>query len=132
MTSGSGHPGYAAALTSLIVFSNPGLQPIVRRLLQSEPTNARGFQTYQLKASCLHKDGKEIRALLLGSLGDQGLSLCPIASHGDADVAGIVVEVQGMAVEMTKVDKVIGQMPLDTRIFRPSWSRLDDFGIAPV
>lgn len=132
MTSGSGHPGYAAALTSLIVFSNPGLRPIVRSHIKAESTNARGFQTYQLKASCRHIDGKEIRALLLGSLGDQGLSLCQIASCGGADVAGIVVEVQGMAVEMTKLDKVIGQVPPDTRIFRPSWSRLDDDGIAPV
>ena len=41
LISGSGHLGYAAALTSLIVFSNLGLRPVVRRLSLihiSEPT----------------------------------------------------------------------------------------------
>lgn len=125
LISGSGHLGYAAALTSLIVFANLGLRPIVRKLKRAEARNARGFQTYRIKASCLHEDGKEIRALLLGRLDDQGLGLCHIASRGDKDTAEIVVEVQGMAAETVKIEKVIGQVSLESRVLSASWSTVD-------
>jgi putative Mg2+ transporter-C (MgtC) family protein len=132
LISGSGHLGYAAVLTSLIVFSNLGLRPIVRKLKKAEARNARGFQTYRLKASCLHKDGKEIRGLLINSLGDQGLGLCQIASRGDEDTAEIIVEVQGINAEMMKVERAITQVSLDSRVLRASWSTVNDDEIAAV
>ncbi|MBO1257143.1 MgtC/SapB family protein, partial [Alteromonas sp. 5E99-2] len=118
LISGSGHLGYAAVLTSLIVFANLGLRPVVRKLKKAEARNARGLQTYQLKASCLHKDCEEIRVLLLGKLSDEDLNLLQIANRGHEDTAEIIVEVQGMAAEMAKVVKIITQISLDTRILR--------------
>ncbi|NSX54490.1 MgtC/SapB family protein [Parasulfitobacter algicola] len=132
LISGSGHLGYAAVLTSLIVFANLGLRPVVRKLKKAEIRNAQGFQTYQLKAACLHKDGKEIRTILLGSLGDLGLGLCQIVNRGDGDTAEIIVEVQGMAADTGKVEKVIGQLSLDSRVLRASWSTMDDDDITAV
>lgn len=126
LISGSGHLGYAAVLTSLIVFANLGLRPIVRKLKKAEARNARGLQTYQLKVFCLHKDGEEIRALLLGKLSEEDLSLHQIANRGHEDTAEIIVEVQGMAAEMTKVVKIITQISLDSRILRANWSAADD------
>lgn len=126
LMSGTGHLGYAAVLTSLIVFSNLGLRPIVRRLKKAEARNARGFLTYQLKVSCLHKDSKEIRALLLGCLGQQNLILCHIASRGDGDTAEFIVEVQGLAAETTKIEEVIVEVSLNSRILRASWNTTDD------
>jgi len=130
LISGSGHLGYAAGLTSLIVFSNLGLRPIVRRLKKAEARNARGLQTYQLKASSLHKHGKDIRAILLGSLTDHGLGLSQILSREDADVVEITVEVQGMASAIPKVEAAIGQVSLDPRILRAGWSPLGDDDIS--
>ncbi len=126
LISGTGHLGYAAVLTALIVFSNLGLRPIVRKLKKAEARNARGLQTYRLKVSCLHKDSKDIRGLLIGSISDQGLGLSQIASRGDADVAEIIVEVQGMTAETVKVEKSITQVSLDTRVLSASWSTVDD------
>ena len=132
LISGSGHLGYAAALTSLIVFSNLGLRPVVRRLKRAAAKNAQGLQTYQVKVSCLHKDSKDIRALILGGLEDQGLGFCQIASRGDQDAAEIMVEVQGMAAEATKVAGVIGRVSTDSRILRASWTTIEDGNIGSV
>ncbi|MEP1767658.1 MAG: MgtC/SapB family protein [Sulfitobacter sp.] len=122
LMSGTGHLGYAAMLTSLIVFSNLGLRPVVRKLKKAQAKNARGYHMYQLRVSCLHKDGKDIRALLLGQLGDQGFGLSQMASHGDESTLEINVEVQGMADEAIKVAKIIAHVSLDPRILRAGWS----------
>lgn len=128
LISGSGHLAYAAALTSLIVFSNLGLRPIVRRLKKAEARNARGFQTYQLKVSSLHKDGKEIRALLLGALGENGFGLSQIASRGDDDIMELIAEVQGMAADRANLESVMAKISLDGRVLRASWDTVDDDG----
>lgn len=132
LISGSGHLGYATVLTTLIVFSNLGLRPIVRRLKKAEARNAWGFQQYQLKATCLHKEEKEIRALLLGSLDEQGLGLSKIASRADTDTAEIIVEVQAMAAEVTKIEKAIGRVSLDPRVLRAGWNAVDDDDIPSI
>ena len=132
LISGSGHLGYAAALTSLIVFSNLGLRPVVRRLKRAAAKNTQSLQTYQVKVSCLHKDSKDIRALVLGSLEDQGLGFSQIASRGDQDATEIMVEVQGMAAEAAKVAGVIGRVSTDSRILRASWTTVEDGNIASV
>ena len=132
LISGSGHLGYAAALTSLIVFSNLGLRPVVRRLKRAAAKNTQSLQTYQVKVSCLHKDSKDIRALILGSLEDQGLGFSQIASRGDQDATEIMVEVQGMAAEAAKVAGVIGRVSTDSRILRASWTTVEDGNIASV
>jgi putative Mg2+ transporter-C (MgtC) family protein len=126
LISGSGHLGFAAALTSLIVFSNLGLRPIVRKLKNAEARNARGLETYQLTASCLHKDSQEIRILLLGSLVDQDLSLRYVSSRGKEDATEIIIEVQGMAAAMNKVEAIIGQISLETRVLSARWRTIDD------
>ena len=126
LISGSGHLGYAAGLTALIVFANLGLRPIVWRLKKAEARNARGFQSYRLKAACLHQDAKGIRTLLLGSLSDQGLSLRQIANRGGDDAAEIIVEVQGMAADATKIEGVIARVSLDSRVLSASWNIVDD------
>ena len=132
LISGSGHLGYAAALTALIVFSNLGLRPVVRKLKRAAARNAQGFQTYQMKVSCLHKDSKDIRGLLLGSLEEHGLNFSQIAIRGDEDAAEIMVEAQGMAAEARKVAGVIAQVSADARILRASWDTLEDDNMSSV
>lgn len=126
LISGSGHIGYAAALTTLIVFSNLGLRPVVRRLKNAEARNAHGLETYQLTASCLHKDRQEIRALLLGNLVDQDLSLRHVASRKKEETTEIIIEVQGMAAAMGKVETIIGQISLEKRVLSASWRTTED------
>ena len=101
-------------------------------LKKAEARNARGCQTCQLKASCLHKDAKEVRALLLRSLGEQGLGLSQIASRGDEAVAEILVEVQGTAALSTSMEKAIGLLSLDPRVLRASWKILNDDDVSAV
>lgn len=132
LISGSGHLGYAAVLTSLIVFSNLGLRPIVRKLKRAEARNARGFLMYRLKASCLHIDSKEIRELLIGSLAEQGLSLCQIANHGGEDTAEITVDIQGLAAATTKVENAISKVSIDPRVLRASWTTVDNDDISAI
>lgn len=126
LISGSGYLAYAAALTGLIVFTNLGLRPVVRMLKKAEKRNARGFQTYQMQAACLHADGKAVRALLISGLDDQGLGLSQIASRGTDDTVEIIVKLQGMAADTAKVEKAIAHLSLDPRVLRASWSKVDE------
>lgn len=126
LISGSGHLTYAVALTSLIVFSNLGLRPIVRRLKNAAVANNQTEQVFQLRLSCLHKNEKEIRAILITSLGEQGLSLCQILSRGDENTAEIIAHVTGIEATQTKVERVISQISRDLRILKASWDLAED------
>lgn len=126
LISGSGHLAFAAALTSLIVFSNLGLRSIVRRLKKAEAKNATNIETYQLKATCLHKDAQGIRALILGGLADQDIKLRHLASRGDETTVEFIVEVQAIADEKAKMEEVVSKAGLDVRILTASWNALGD------
>ncbi len=71
LMSGTGHVMYAIALTSLIVFSNLGLRPIVRVLKKMPPQVVQIDRSFHLKLACLHEDERDIRASLVGHLGNR-------------------------------------------------------------
>lgn len=125
LMSGSGYLPYAVALTALIVFSNLGLRPIVRKL-KSAAESAETNLLFQMRLSCHHKEEKDIRAILLGCLGDQGLTLCQIASRSDKSATEITAQVTGSGISEANVEQAIRHMSLDPRVLQASWQVVDD------
>ena len=126
LIAGSGHLPYAFALTALIVFSNLGLRPIVRRLKHRVAKNAETEQLFQLSVTCQDQDEKDIRASLMTQLGDDGLTLREIESNKDANKVEIIALVKWVGVDKSKAEQVMCQMSVDPRILRAAWTDMED------
>ncbi|KAG1647847.1 Protein MgtC [Nymphon striatum] len=107
---GSGHVLYAVALTSLIVFSNLGLRPVVRLLKKAAAQSAEAEQVFELTLVCQHDDEKDVRTILFGHLVDQGLTLRQIESHAGRDTVDIIAQVYGADPDQTKVEVMMGKI----------------------
>ncbi|MBL4629404.1 MAG: MgtC/SapB family protein [Roseicyclus sp.] len=126
LISGTGHIPYAIALTALIVFSNLGLRPVVRKLKKAASKNAETEQLFDVSVDCLREDEKDMRAALIGSLGEQGLSLCQIASRTDNTTVEIIAQVRAADEAAERIERVLTQMSLVPRLLRATWSAAED------
>jgi putative Mg2+ transporter-C (MgtC) family protein len=90
LISGSGHVTYAIALTLLIVFSNLGLRPIVRKLKNAADRTSEAEQFFDLTLECQQADEKDVRAVLVDCLRDQGLEISQIESRTDNKIFKII------------------------------------------
>jgi putative Mg2+ transporter-C (MgtC) family protein len=126
LIAGSGHLPYAFALTALIVFSNLGLRPIVRRLKNRVAKNAGTEQLFQLRVTCHDQDEKNIRALLMAQLGTEGLTLCEIESQKDANKVEITALVKWLGLDKSRAEQVICNMSVDPRVLRAAWADTED------
>ncbi len=126
LISGTGHILYAASLTALIVFSNLGLRPIVRKLKNAAAQNADPDQFYNLILSCMHEDEKDIRAALIGSLTENGLGLVQIVSRSDSKGVQVIAQVVGAEDVVSKVEQTIAQIALAPQLYQASWMASED------
>ena len=126
LISGTGHVVYAIALTSLIVFSNLGLRPIVRILKKSAAKAPGAEQFFDLTLECRQENEKEIRAILIGSLSEHGLELSQIASRADNKIVEIIAQVSGSDAVATKIERTISQVSLSPSLLRASWCAAED------
>ncbi len=126
LISGSGHILFAGALTALIVFSNVGLRPIVRKLKIAAAENGDTEHLFDLSLVCLHDDEIAMRATLINSLTEQGLELFQIASRSDKKTVEIVAQVSGTDNAPLKVERAIAQISLAPRLIRAGWCVNED------
>lgn len=123
---GSGHVLYAVALTLLIVFSNLGLRPIVRKLKSAAAENAEAEQVFKLTLACQNDHEKDIRAVLIGILGEQSLTLKQIESRAGRETVEIIGQVSGSESDQAKVEQVIAQLALESRVLKARWCIAED------
>jgi putative Mg2+ transporter-C (MgtC) family protein len=126
LIAGSGHLMYAVALTLLIVFSNLGLRPIVRQLKSAASKSAGTEPVFELTLKCARDDEKDVRAVFIGCLTEQGLSLCQIASHKDDKTVEIIAQVSGPDASTLRIERTISQISLTPSILRASWCAVDE------
>jgi len=126
LIAGSGHVLYAIALTSLIVFSNLGLRPIVRRLKNAAADNAETEPFFDLSLECKPEDEDNVRARLIGCLSDQGLDIYQIASRTENNLVEIVARVSGSEADRSQVERTISQVSLSSGVSRMSWCVAED------
>lgn len=126
LISGSGHVTYAVALTALIVFSNLGLRPIVRKLKKASAKTSKAEQFFDLKLECGQDDEKDVRAVLIGCLGDQGLEISQMESRTDNKIVEIVFQIKGLETDAAKVERTVSQIALSPDIRRVSWHLAED------
>ncbi len=126
LIAGTGHLAYAIALTSLIVFSNLGLRPVVRMLKKFAAKAPGAEQFFDLTLECRQENEKEIRAILLGSLTEHGLDLFQIASRSDNKIVEIVAQVSGSEAAAVKIERTISQISLSPSLLSASWSASED------
>lgn len=126
LISGSGHILYAITLTSLIVFSNLGLRPIVRRLKSAAAKNTTTEKVFQLRLLCLNENQKDVRAAFIACLAEQALVLSQIAVRGDGAKTQIIALVSDLESADAQIERVICQMSLDTKVLRADWKPTDD------
>lgn len=126
LIAGTGHLPYAIVLSGLIVFSNLGLRPIVRRLKrlasQSEAPDASFILTFE----CKPEDEADLRAALIDTLTDAGVSLSQIASREGKSTVEIVAQVAGSEDAAPKVEQIITRMSRSPGLLRAAWSTAED------
>lgn len=120
LISGTGHLPYAAALTLLVVFTNLGLRPVVRRLKASMAQTPAKEPVYELRVSCLHVDEADMRAALVRSLAEQGLGLGQIAYRPEERAVEIIARVSGPEA-VRKLEQAVAQVSLMPRLLAASW-----------
>ncbi|WP_255200126.1 MgtC/SapB family protein [Sulfitobacter sp. HGT1] len=121
LISGTGHVLYAIALTLLIVFSNLGLRPIVRKLKTLSDQNSGAGSHFDLTFECRVEDEKQVRAAIIGCLGDEALEICQIVSRTDIKIVEIVVQVTGAEDAAAKVERTISKLSLSPGLLRAGW-----------
>lgn len=126
LISGSGHLPFAAVLTALIVFSNMGLRPFVRKLKRVSAKNQPSEQVFQLRLTCQHKDETDIRAVLVANLREQSLTLCQFATRRDDSATEITVQISGKGDAQSHVEQTVHHMSQDPRVLRSDWKSADD------
>ncbi|MCX7558568.1 MgtC/SapB family protein [Sulfitobacter sp. F26204] len=126
LISGTGHVFYAIALTSLIVFSNLGLRPIVRRLKNAAAENTDTDQVFELTLVCLLEDEKAIRGILVAQLVKRGLTLRQIESHVSRETVEIIGQVDGAEADQAKIEKTIAQIGTEPHVRKARWSVIDE------
>ncbi|MCX7566057.1 MgtC/SapB family protein [Sulfitobacter sp. F26169L] len=126
MIAGTGHILYAVALTSLIVFANLGLRPIVRRLKAASARSYDSEQYFDLTFECRPDDEKEFRAILMATLTEESLKLCRIASRKGSDAIKIGAKVSGTDDAETRVERVITRISRDSALLLAAWSIAED------
>lgn len=126
LIAGTGHLLYAVSLTSLIVFSNLGLRPIVKRLKRAALKNEGAEELFDLKVECNPEHEKEVRAVILSSIGQHGLNLFSIKSRTGARTVEIITQVAGREAVLAKVERTLSQISLLPSILRASYCANDD------
>lgn len=126
LISGTGHILYAVALTALIVFSNLGLRPIVRKLKRAAARNAETEQLFNLILVSSHENEKEVRAVLIGCLTEQGLTLFQTASRADKGTVEITAQVSGAEEVLLKIERTISKVSLSPSVLRAGWRASED------
>jgi putative Mg2+ transporter-C (MgtC) family protein len=129
LISGSGHVTYAIALTLLVFFSNLGLRPIVRKLKSATDRASEVEHFFELTLECKQADEKDIRAVLVGCLRDQGLEISQIESSTDNKIVEIIAQVRGLEANSPKVERTVSQIALYPGLSRISWHIAEDEGL---
>jgi putative Mg2+ transporter-C (MgtC) family protein len=122
LISGTGHVAYAVALTSLIVFSNLGLRPVVKKLKKVAEKSAGAGLYFDLTFECRLEDEKQIRAAIIDHLRDEALELCQIVSRTDNKIVEIVAQVCGTDDAAAKVERTVSNVSLSPGLLRAGWS----------
>lgn len=129
LISGSGHLLYAVVLTALIVFSNLGLRPLVRRLKAAAAKKGKLVVSevfFDLTFECTHEDEKEVRVALVDCLTDQTFGLSEITSRSDRKVVEIIAHLNGTEEDTAQVEQIISTMSLYPGLLRAGWAVVDD------
>ena len=128
LISGTGHALYAVALTGLIVFANLGLRPVVRKLKGIAAGQSQSGLEYHIDASCLPEDEEQSRAVLLGALDDQGLTISKITKQDQDGKTRLTVVISRLDATEQKAERSIALLALSPVICSASWEATDDVG----
>lgn len=126
LIAGTGHIFYAVALTSLIVFANLGLRPVVRRLKNAAANSAVTEQLFELVIECRHEDEKAARTIMIDALVEQHLEIREIVSRADEKFVELLAHVYAPDSESAKIEKAISKISLAPRLRRVSWGIAED------
>ncbi|KIN66503.1 MgtC/SapB transporter [Sulfitobacter donghicola DSW-25 = KCTC 12864 = JCM 14565] len=126
LISGTGHLMYAIALTGLIVFSNLGLRPLVRRLKAASAKAGASEEFFCLTFECSHEVEKDIRAALVACLEKEPLQINRISSRSSKNAVEISAQLKGPRDATSNVEKIISKMSLNAGLLRAQWAAGDD------
>lgn len=121
LISGTGHTSYAIALTALIVFTNLGLRPIVRKLKRIAAKDTPSDQMYQLRIGCQNAGQKDIRASLFDFLAAHGITLVKTVARNQDGTTQIIVLLAGLVGIEDRLEQFILQMSRDPNVVQADW-----------
>jgi hypothetical protein len=76
---------------------------------------------FELTLECKQADEKDIRAVLVGCLRDQGLEISQIESRTDNKIVEIIAQVRGLEANASTVERTVSQIALYPGLSRISW-----------
>ncbi len=125
LISGTGHMTYAIVLTSLIVFANLGLRPVVRKLKSIAAQGKPSDHLFQLRLACNDAHQADIRKTLMATLGEQDLTLAKTASRSHDGTTHLIAMVSGLVAPAAMVEQTIRQMSLNPNVTQADWCVAD-------
>ncbi|KIN63627.1 MgtC/SapB transporter [Sulfitobacter noctilucicola] len=122
LMSGAGYVLYASALAGLIVFTNLGLRPVVRRLKAASAKFAGSDQFFNLVLEFHEDDEATTRAALVTALTEEALTICKIESRTDKKTTKLTAQVTGSENVTVKIESVMAKLTLGAGLLRAHWT----------
>ncbi|WP_435258851.1 MgtC/SapB family protein [Thioclava sp. FR2] len=128
MMAGSGHWPHALLLTSLVIFINLGLRPLVRWIKKKTKAGVPVGRAYRVIVSCKPESEGDVRSLMLRSLALGGIHISEISVRPSEDVHGLdlLATASGDGQSDAVVEQVIHRLAAETGLIRVRWEVLEE------
>lgn len=121
LIAGSGAAVYAIMATSMVIFVNLGLRPLVKWLKRKTRAGVPLTQDYRIMLSCQTSNLTKVRSLVMQALSQRALRVTGFeVDRGEATSdLEIVIEVNDLSDEA--IDGIISPLMIDARIDAVTW-----------
>ncbi|GAA6179110.1 MgtC/SapB family protein [Shimia sp. NS0008-38b] len=127
LMAGAGQPMFAVLATSLVVFVNLGLRPLVKWLKRKTKAGVPLNQDYEVSITYAPDEETQVRALALRALTQIGVVVTGMERkehHEDRAVLDILLTIEERS--EVQLAQLLNPLMLDARISKVSWGAGDD------
>jgi putative Mg2+ transporter-C (MgtC) family protein len=126
LMAGAGAWPLALLLTSLVVFVNLGLRPLVRWLKRHTNSGVPLGKSYRVIANCDPAAEADLRALMLRSLSGPGLKITEINRQASGSAIELAVTLHGEGVGDDVLEQAIHRLAGSPEAVTVKWHNLDE------
>jgi putative Mg2+ transporter-C (MgtC) family protein len=113
----------AAIGVAAVLFANVVLRPIVQVVNRSPIEGTEVVTSYEVHAACRHEVEERVRASMIASIRQSGMSLHAVYSDDDptADRVEVVADVTMLGADAARLEKIVTAVGLEPAVYAVSW-----------